>query len=495
MRLRHITFFLIEVALAAVIAVFGGISSAHAATLYFSPSTKTVSVGQTFIVTIVVSSADQSMNAASVDVVFPSDKLHVLSLSKTNSIMDLWVQNPTFSDAPGGGDVLAQGIVLTPGFTGANGEVLNIVFQAIAQGTASVSFSSGSVLANDGNGTNILSSMARATYTIVPAIPAASAPVIVAPVQRPSAPTPAPAITTITVGSIPMTEDDLWYSLNSIQYQWNIPAGADGVWYTLATSSNVTPPATASATQQTNNAYDLSSLNDGIWYFLLATENNGVWSPAVVKTLRLDRTPPEPFTITRTDNDPANTQPTFIWSTTDDLSGLSHYETKIGDGDWFDPDILRQGSAYVLPAQSLTNSRSLTVRAIDNVGNVREESITFTVASPHSWQAWWYWFIKSVSLFELGSIVLILAIIVAMIVFVRRTLHWKKELKRELNNFMKELREESTKMRGEGEKTSVINLRPANLQKEKKQIEEEEARLEKEVGAEIEKIKKLTDKK
>ena len=478
------------VAIAAVIAALGGISRAHAATLSFSPSTKTVSVGQTFTVTVEVSSADQSMNAASVDIAFPSDKLHVLSLSETNSIMDLWVQNPTFSDAPGGGEVLAQGVVLTPGFIGASGDVLKIVFQAIAQGTASVSFSSGSVLANDGNGTNILSSMARASYAIVPAAPA---PVIVAPIQRPS--TPAPTITAITVGSTPTTENDLWYSLNSIQYQWNIPAGADGVWYTLATSSNVTPPATTIATQQTDSAYDLSSLNDGIWYFLLATENNGVWSPAVVKTLRLDRTPPEPFTLTRIDNDPANTQPTFTWSTIDDLSGLSHYEMKIGDGDWFDPDILRQGSAYVLPAQSLTSGRSLTVQAIDNIGNVREESVTFTVASPHSWQAWWYWFIKSVSLFELGSIVLILAIIVAMIVFVRRTLHWKKELKRELNNFMKELREESTKMRGEGEKTSVINLRPANLQKEKKQIEEEEARLEKEVGAEIEKIKKLTDEK
>jgi hypothetical protein len=476
------------VAIAAVIAALGGISSAHAATLSFSPSTKTVSIGQTFTVTIVVSSADQSMNAASVDIAFPSDKLHVLSLSKTNSIMDLWVQNPTFSDAPGGGDVLAQGIVLTPGFTGATGEILNIVFQAVAQGTASVSFSSGSVLANDGNGTNILSSMARATYTIVPAAPA---PVIAAPIQRPST----SAAATIAITSIPTTEDDLWYSLDSIQYQWNIPTGADGVWYTLATNSNVTPPATAAATQQTDNTYDLSSLNDGIWYFLLTTESDGVWSPAVVKILRFDRTPPEPFTITRTDGDPANTQPTFTWSTTDDLSGLSHYEMKIGDGDWFDPAILRQGSAYVLPAQSLTNSRSLVVQAIDNVGNVREESITFTVASPHSWQAWWYWFIKSVSLFELGSIVLILAIIVAMIVFVRRTLHWKKELKRELNNFMKELREEGTKIRNEEEETSVINLRPSDLRKEKKQIEEEEARLEKGVGAEIEKIKKLTDKK
>ena len=121
------------------------------------------------------------------------------------------------------------------------------------------------------------------------------------------------------------------------------------------------------------SSYDLSSLNDGVWHFLISSETNGIWSPVVVKQFGLDRKPPDPFTITRTDSDPADTQLTFTWTTTDSLSGLSHYEAKIGSGDWFDPEGLRQGSSYVIP-ESAPGKRSLAVRAIDNAGNIGKKT-------------------------------------------------------------------------------------------------------------------------
>ena len=116
-------------------------SHVFAASLYLSPAQKTLTVGQTFTVTLEVSSADEEMNAVSADISFPSSKLRVLSLSQTDSIVNFWVQNPTFSNAQSTGDVLLQGVVLSPGFLGDQGDVVNIVFQAIARGTASVSFS------------------------------------------------------------------------------------------------------------------------------------------------------------------------------------------------------------------------------------------------------------------------------------------------------------------------------------------------------------------
>lgn len=145
---------------------------AFAATLTFSPAAAIVTAGTTFTVAVEVSSPDQAMNAASGDVSFPTNKLRALSVSNSNSVMSLWVQNPTFSNAAGAGDVNFAGVVLNPGFTGADGNVVTIRFQALAAGNAALSFADGSVLANDGNGTNILSSLGTANITIVPAPPA-----------------------------------------------------------------------------------------------------------------------------------------------------------------------------------------------------------------------------------------------------------------------------------------------------------------------------------
>jgi hypothetical protein len=144
-----------------------------AATLFFSPSTKTVAVGDTFSISVEISSPDQAMNAAAGTVSFPSDKVRVLSLSTNNSIMNLWVQNPSFSNLGtglSGGSVEFAGVVLNPGFIGNDGTILTIHFQAIAEGNVSLSFSTSSVLANDGAGTGMLTSAGIEDITITPAV-------------------------------------------------------------------------------------------------------------------------------------------------------------------------------------------------------------------------------------------------------------------------------------------------------------------------------------
>lgn len=142
---------------------------ARAASLYLSPSTGSYNVGKTFSVSVYVSSADEAMNAASGVISFPSDKLEVISLSKSGSIFSLWVQEPSFSNIFG--TINFEGIVLNPGFTGARGKIISVNFRAKAAGSASLNFSSGSVLANDGKGTNILTDMRGGTYTLITQLP------------------------------------------------------------------------------------------------------------------------------------------------------------------------------------------------------------------------------------------------------------------------------------------------------------------------------------
>jgi len=83
--------------------------------------------------------------------------------------MNLWIRDPSFSNSEAGGDVHFEGIVLNPGFTGTAGNLITIAFEAIAPGDAPISFSSGAVLADDGNGTNILNNMQSGDVAIVPA--------------------------------------------------------------------------------------------------------------------------------------------------------------------------------------------------------------------------------------------------------------------------------------------------------------------------------------
>ena len=237
----------------------------------------------------------------------------------------------------------------------------------------------------------------------------------------------------------------MWYSLNNIQFDWNIPIGTDGVWHAFASSSNLAPTVTSVASMQTSETYDLSTLNDGVWYFLISSEDNGLWSSVALKTLRLDRTPPEPFTITRTDSDPADTELSFTWGTTDVLSGLSHYEVKIGDGDWFDPGGLRQGSSYVIP-ESTPGKRSLAVRAIDNAGNIQEENTTFVVAAPQSWQEWWYQVVRFLPFSFMILALIVIVFLGAYYLLAWNLLTWKRRTKRELREFEKELHEEIGQM-------------------------------------------------
>lgn len=117
----------------------------------------TVSVGEEMTVTVYVASNDVAMNAASGAIHYPVDKLEVLHVSSSGSIFDLFTQDPTFSNQSG--LVQFEGIVLNPGYIGENGKLVDITFRAQNAGDAQIIFQSGAVLANDGEGTGILSNL------------------------------------------------------------------------------------------------------------------------------------------------------------------------------------------------------------------------------------------------------------------------------------------------------------------------------------------------
>ena len=153
-------------------------AAAQAATLELSPASNSIQAGQNITLTITAQSAE-AINAVTSSLSFPADLLSVASVSKAGSGLTLWVQEPKYSNAAGTIDF--SGIVPDPGISGRT-RILVVQFHAKKTGTASVRFVSAAALANDGQGTNVLSGTVPATIVVTPA----SAPAVPAVKETPA---------------------------------------------------------------------------------------------------------------------------------------------------------------------------------------------------------------------------------------------------------------------------------------------------------------------
>ena len=136
----------------------------NAASLLLIPSSSSVSVGNIVSVKAYVNTEGISINNAEAVIQFPNDLLEVISITKSSSIFSLWVEEPSFSNSSG--KINFNGGAPTPGYSGQSGYIATITFRAKKQGTASVLFTDGAVRANDGLGTNVLTSKSGNTIKI-----------------------------------------------------------------------------------------------------------------------------------------------------------------------------------------------------------------------------------------------------------------------------------------------------------------------------------------
>ena len=302
---------------------------AEAAILNFSPSSGEYAVGGVFSVSVFVSSADQAMNAASGAVSFPADKLEVISLSKTGSIFTLWVQEPSFSNSAG--TINFEGIALNPGFTGIGGKLITVNFKAKAAGAATLNFSSGSVLANDGKGTNILANLGSAQFSLAAASAASTAP---SSVSKTTTPFVVPSALSAPKISSPTHPDQTeWYAKKDAKFTWPVPAGATRVRLLVGKIPLAIPTVVYSPAISER---EVTNFEDGIWYFNSQFRNSGGWGEVAHFKLQIDTQPPKPFAIKFIDgNKTENPKPTVVFDTTDSLSGIDYYKIKIGEGDFF----------------------------------------------------------------------------------------------------------------------------------------------------------------
>ena len=110
--------------------------SAGSANLSLSPASGSYAAGSTFTVSVMLASGGGvGVNAADGELSFDPTLLAVQSISKDNSIFNLWTSNPSFSNTKGTVDYSGGS---NDAYTGSSGDVLDVTFKALASGAAAL---------------------------------------------------------------------------------------------------------------------------------------------------------------------------------------------------------------------------------------------------------------------------------------------------------------------------------------------------------------------
>ena len=317
---------------------------AQSGSLFFSPASESFETGETFSVELNLDTADSFINAAEIKLDFPKDNLEVLKIEKQGSVFSLWPKEPVFSNETG--KISFVGGLPHPGFKG-TGKIITINFKAKNEGEAVLCFDESKVLADDGQGTNILLYISNPRYLVIQPKSLAEKS------ETDSLP--------IIYSSTHPKEGD-WYNNKNPRFKWDLNESTQGVSFILDQNSDTLPD---TISEGPVGSKDYEGILDGIWFFHLRFKDEKGWTGAGHYKIKIDTQPPEPFEIT-IDNkgDSTNPNPSLYFETQDEISGIKKYRIKIGEDEF--SDLM---SAQIAP-KLMPGSYNIIVRAVDEAYNV-----------------------------------------------------------------------------------------------------------------------------
>ncbi|MFT5036564.1 MAG: hypothetical protein ACI9VM_000126 [Candidatus Azotimanducaceae bacterium] len=340
-------------------------SFTEAATLSVSPQTGVYTVGGIFTTNIRINTQGKPINAAEATVSFDPRKVSVISLAK-GSIFNLWTVDPIYSNAAGS---ITFGGGSPSGYTGSAGSVVSVTFRALTAGDTKVSFTSGSILAADGLGTNVLSSMGSAAFTLVandvPAIPEVIE--YVAPANTPAAP---------KVTSSTHTNPGSWYKNINAELSWSLPARVTAVRTLLDSNAGSIP---TKVYETPISSISIPDLDEGVSYFHIQFKNSDGWGRVTHYRLAVDTQKPTVFDIAlASDSDLSSPEQTLELTVTDAPSGIGHYSVQVDGGEPYEFIDETGSSTITLPALD-PGHHSVIMEAFDKAGNSLISTFSFNI--------------------------------------------------------------------------------------------------------------------
>ena len=338
-----------------------------AANLGFSPVSGSYKSGDYISVDVVLTNSSQAVNAISGSISFPQNLLSVSSLSQGGSLIKYWTLDPTFSN--GAGTVNFEGIIPNPGFSSSRGKILTIRFFAKSSGNANITFTDGSILANDGLASELLGTLGGANFSISDSVQetpkTVTTPIVV---QNTSAPVVASASLPVVTSST-NPDQNSWYNVSSPVFNWVVPKDVTSL--RLSYDDNLEGKPTLSYTTATNFK-TISNIEDGSHYLHLQFKSGKTWGDVVTYRFNVDTVAPEKFvpSVEYT----AEGLPSLTFKGNDVDSGIDHYEISVDGQDtiYVVPD--NASTTYVLPRYA-SGSHNVSILSVDRAGNKSEVSV------------------------------------------------------------------------------------------------------------------------
>ncbi len=370
--------------------LFSAVAYAADATLYLSPPAGTYTINDHAMIRVFVSSDGAPVYGVEGVLVFDPLKVNVVSVSHEASVLTSWPTPPAFDNEKGEiyfGGILSTSTVLD------RGHVFSIVITPLRAEDFRLAFASGAaILAGDGTGGNIVSTLKSGDYIGIPRGEYVSSPALLSSVlaeygasstQSEVIPENSgePGITTENseddgevlgtttkkeiISSPSHPDQEAWYALATSTFVWDMPTGVRRVRLAL----NNKPEAFGTITYPAPMSEKIySNITEGIQYFHLTREWNDGHTDGASYRIQTDRTPPGNLSITeKTRADSTDPRVIFLLSATDTLSGVDRYEIIIDDGlpiTWI-PNATGEYSATALTP----GTHEIMAKAIDKAGN------------------------------------------------------------------------------------------------------------------------------
>lgn len=345
-------------------------AGAFASTLSLTPATGVYTTGSTFTVRVVVNTKGAAINAADGVLSFNPKELQVISASRSSSIFNLWTTEPTYSNSAG--TISFSGGSPT-GYTGGAGTVMSVTFKTLGAGSPRVTMSSGSVLAADGRGTNVLTSMGSGAYTVSATTNTPEPEAIVEyvpPANTPAAP---------KISSETHPTADGWSKERTAKLSWTLPSDAVAVRTLLDEFASSIP----------TKVYDtpirditISDLPDGVAYFHVQIKNEDGWGKVTHYRLGVDATAPNGLTLSLApQSNLANPSQLILASTTDSIGApIERFKVQLNGQESFEVQNDKQKGEIAL-SDLKPGRQTIVVEAIDAAGNSAVSTFTFDIES------------------------------------------------------------------------------------------------------------------
>lgn len=456
-------------------------AQASAANLVISPNSGTYNVGEEVTITVEADPQGESVNAVEAILAFDNTKFEVISTSEVGSVFTLWTTRPFFSNNTG--TIEFGGGSQTPFSSSA--KLVSVTLRAIAGGSGRISVSNASVLAADGQNTEVYSGSKNAAYTLIgdTAVQDTDSDTEVAVEDR----------LVPVISSTVYTDPEAWYATKTGTFTWKAPTAVTKVAVEVSASPDA-EPLTVYDPPISEIALTPEIVNEGVQYLHIQYKDESEWRDILHRKIQIDTISPEPFIVGIAATQSETGFPTLSFEAQDASSGIQRYELKLPNGEVKVVTPEEATSGYQL-ADLIDGTYTISVTAYDKAGNFRESSATIPVTAgwigdPEGLSLPFMSIFMGKNLIILTLILIIIALLIHASAERQLNLHTEEKLRKETHEVQEQMEKIFSALRDEIYDQINMISKHAKLSKKEQEavaglnqaLEVSETLIEKEIG-------------